>query len=184
MHPLGILCILYIHASPWSQSPHANILAHPPSGRFPQHTKDMECMCPLAAPSRKKPWKNGAKKKTWKENLEPTYQAIRVPIRMRDWPCLKPEKKHNSEKHRPRPKMKASSSNHQCSGTMLVFGGVYPWYILFGHQKFASHPIAFGPCVWSWQFWMNHPPLKEPGKNKLVWNQLVKLGEAKKSLRF
>ena len=40
-------------------------------------------------------------KKAWKENIFPTYQAIRVPIQMRDLPCLKPETTHNSNEHRP-----------------------------------------------------------------------------------
>ena len=86
---------------------------HPPSGRFAQHTKDMKCMCPLAAPSRTKTiQKMGPIKKAWKENLShlPSDSCTNPNARF-----TLPEawnNTHNSNEHRPRPKMKASSSNH------------------------------------------------------------------------
>ena len=106
--------------------------------------KTWSALCPLAAPSRKNHGKMGPKKKRGKENLEPTYQAIRVPIRMRDLPCLKPETTHNSNEHRPRPQNEGLIFQPSMFRDYVSFGG---GYILFGHQKFASHPIAWhGVC--------------------------------------
>ena len=69
---------------------------------------------------------------------------------------------------------------------MLVFGGgismVYP---VWSPEVCISHPIAWHDRVCEGKTVLDESsPLKEPGKNKLVWNQLVKLGEAKNRLSF